>query len=152
MTKRVSDVRRRKQKGYSRKWREAHPEQYKNNLRKWRRENRSRWNAYVRKYRKRNPDRFKNYDLKKRFGISVLDYCELLLKQQGVCAICLQPERRNGNGGRIKDLAVDHDHATGKVRGLLCCDCNTALGLLNEDPVRARALIDYIVRYRKEVQ
>jgi hypothetical protein len=63
------------------------------------------------------------------------EYQRLLERQGGRCAIC----RRNDRA-----LGVDHDHATGRVRGLLCNSCNTAIGHLNDDPVVLAAAIAYL--------
>ena len=60
-------------------------------------------------------------NLKKKFNLSTEEYLTLLQSQNNVCAICKKPE----DGKR---LAVDHDHLSGKVRGLLCGQCNTGLG------------------------
>jgi hypothetical protein len=68
------------------------------------------------------------YRLRKKYGISVEEYEALLEKQKGVCAICL---RRCVTG---RSLAVDHDHETRVIRGLLCMKCNRAISLLLEDP------------------
>lgn len=72
--------------------------------------------------------------LKKHFGMSEDDYNQMFVAQNGVCAICQKPEQ--GTCGIYRTprvLAVDHDHETGKVRGLLCHACNAALGLFRED-------------------
>jgi hypothetical protein len=63
----------------------------------------------------------------------------LLEEQGGKCAVC----GKLNNEGRRR-LAVDHDHKTGKVRGLLCGNCNTALGLVKEDPEILSLLADYL--------
>ena len=70
----------------------------------------------------------------------------MLLSQNGVCAVCRQPET-SVRRGTIKSLDVDHNHVTGIVRKLLCSACNSALGILREDPLRIRALAEYIERY-----
>lgn len=75
-------------------------------------------------------------------GFTSNDYDALLLKQEGVCAACGQPQKRY--------LHVDHDHKTGKVRGLLCTNCNAALGLLHDDPAIIRKLLQYILLHVKE--
>jgi len=70
--------------------------------------------------------------LKKKFGITLEEYDRLLEQQSGVCAICGQPETSEDFGGSIRRLAVDHNHKTGEVRGLLCQKCNHAIGLFND--------------------
>ncbi len=77
--------------------------------------------------------------LKCRYGITIQDYDTMLENQGGKCAIC----RRERLGKR--KLCVDHDHATGKVRGLLCTVCNSALGFI-ESPRYERAL-EYLKRF-----
>lgn len=68
-----------------------------------------------------------------RFGITPSQYQEMLDAQDGVCAICERPERSTDKKGRIKALAVDHNHTTGAVRGLLCANCNKGIGNLGDD-------------------
>ena len=76
-------------------------------------------------------------DIWRRFEISPTVYDDMLEKQHGKCAICHEPPT-------TRNLAVDHNHETGEVRSLLCSACNTALGLLKEDPARIRALLNYV--------
>lgn len=71
-------------------------------------------------------------ELKRRFGITPEQYDEMLAEQEGVCAICGKEQ-----GGRT--LAVDHDHSTGEVRGLLCTTCNVHLAWLEDADWRSRA-------------
>lgn len=69
-----------------------------------------------------------------RFGITPDEFREMLIRQNGVCAICGRPERPvDPRNGRIKSLAVDHDHESGAVRGLLCQNCNKGIGNLGDD-------------------
>ncbi len=76
-----------------------------------------------------------------KFGISVGDYEQLFLAQNRRCKICrATPEER----GARQHLDVDHDHVSGTIRGLLCSPCNTAIGLLADDPERARAVARYL--------
>jgi hypothetical protein len=72
------------------------------------------------------------------YRMSIEEYAALLAEQDGVCAIC----REACSSG--KRLAVDHDHATGECRGLLCMRCNTAVGLLRDDPKLLAAAIEYL--------
>lgn len=81
----------------------------------------------------------------RRYGLTIETYDELLASQGGACAICLSTEPKNYRG-RGESFAVDHDHATGAVRGLLCNPCNNGLGLFGDDPVRLRAAVDYLTR------
>lgn len=81
-------------------------------------------------------------------GVDAARYQGMLREQNGVCAICHQPEKhRDGLSGKPKDLAVDHDHATGAVRALLCSACNTALGLFNDDPELLDKAKSYLARH-----
>lgn len=65
-------------------------------------------------------------------------------EQGGRCAACGRPETSLGNHGKVKRLAVDHNHETGEVRGLLCLSCNVALGLVDDDVNRLLALAEYL--------
>lgn len=79
--------------------------------------------------------------LKNNYGISAEIYEKMLKAQHGVCAICGEPERLIRQG-KVMPLAVDHDHTTGEVRGLLCAKCNRAIGILTDEGVLVAA--DYI--------
>lgn len=91
------------------------------------------------RYRAAHPDRIRAYLLKCATGLSVETYEAMLLAQHGVCAICATGERDNN-----KRLAVDHDHVTGQVRGLLCRRCNTGIGLLGDSADRVAAALRYL--------
>ena len=83
-------------------------------------------------------------------GVDATRYQEMLREQGGVCAICSQPERTaDGLSGKPKDLAVDHDHATGAVRALLCSACNTAIGLFNDDVALLAKAQAYVIQYSR---
>lgn len=69
--------------------------------------------------------------LVKKYGITEEQFLQLLEDQNGECAICGTP---NGLVTRKAKLAIDHNHATGEIRGLLCMSCNTALGNLQDSP------------------
>jgi hypothetical protein len=78
--------------------------------------------------------------LRDKFGITPEDYRAMLAGQGGACAICL-----GGTNGKGK-FHVDHNHTTGAIRGLLCANCNLALGQFKDDPVRLQAAVDYLTR------
>lgn len=77
------------------------------------------------------------------YGITAAEYVALDAAQDGLCAICAQPETMTYRG-TVKQLSVDHDHETGKVRGLLCAACNFALGKFRDDPALLRSAADYL--------
>lgn len=79
------------------------------------------------------------------YGLTPEQYEGLLEAQGGVCAICRQPERAL-HRGRVRAMAVDHDHATGRVRGIVCNGCNTGLGSFADDPALLAAAIAYLRR------
>ena len=85
-----------------------------------------------------NPKRQADACRKSKFGIKPEQYQQLLDSQNGVCAICREKDR----SGRA--LAVDHNHATNHIRGLLCQSCNTAIGLLRDDADLIQRAMDYI--------
>ena len=108
---------------------------------RWYEENRASVRARQVTYYEANKEAFKDRKLRFSYGIGLADYNQLLEKQGGGCAICGGPPR----GGRSKKyFHVDHDHVTGKVRGLLCHYCNTAIGSLQESPERLAKAIEYL--------
>jgi len=76
----------------------------------------------------------------KRYGLTAEEYDEILMAQDGRCAVC-----RSEPGHRR--LAIDHDHITGLVRGLLCHLCNSMLGHGRDNPVLLQAGIEYLARH-----
>lgn len=79
--------------------------------------------------------------LKSKYGITCDDYYAIVKSQGGGCGIC-------GKNGHTKHrLAVDHDHATGKVRGVLCHLCNQAIGQLKHDLELLQKAIDYLKKH-----
>ena len=87
----------------------------------------------MKEYAARNPEKIwlykRAYELQSKYGITVEQYAGLFESQGGSCAICGFSWQF---GSRL--LHVDHDHATGKIRGLLCDGCNHTLGLLLDSP------------------
>lgn len=90
-------------------------------------------------------DRNFNNKLKLKYNITKEDYDRFLLQQDKKCAICRKEEididKRNN---KIRELAVDHSHETGKVRGLLCGKCNKAIGLLKDSTELLTNAINYL--------
>jgi len=115
------------------------------------------WKAYATRYRAnhkevilentrrswhKNKDK---YNLDRKLGGKTL-YETKLEQQNNTCAICFKPEQSN----RYKTLCVDHCHTTGKIRGLLCSNCNRALGLLKDDRGNLQSAINYLERHNNE--
>src|SRR5499426_1627330 len=75
-----------------------------------------------------------------RYGLTLADYRALQSRQGNACAICRKPARV---------LCIDHCHVTGRVRGLLCFKCNSALGFCNDDPRLLRAALAYLLATTK---
>jgi len=76
----------------------------------------------------------------RQYDITLEAFDELLARQRGGCAICGAVQSAKGR----KSLSVDHDHATGEVRGLLCSRCNTGIGMFRDEPALLAAAIRYL--------
>ena len=113
------------------------------NIKLWRKRNPERAAAISKKYyethRKKAYEYNRNHALKSLYGITTIEYNEMFAAQDGKCAICgkHQVELK-------KRLHVDHNHLTGKVRGLLCSNCNTMIGLSVENSKSLRLAAEYL--------
>jgi hypothetical protein len=105
--------------------------------------NREERNEYMKQYHAANKEehnkRCRNTDLKRKFGITQEQYSLIFDTQNGCCKIC----------GKHRDtfkrtLAVDHNHTTGKIRGLLCTDCNQGLGFFKDNIEILTEAINYL--------
>lgn len=76
-------------------------------------------------------------------------YDQRMVEQQGLCAICNQPERQL-HMGKVKNLCRDHDHRTGQLRGLLCTHCNSGLGHYLDDPALVARALAYLLTHSPE--
>lgn len=97
-------------------------------------------------WRKKNPDKAKKERKQTRlrkYGLSIPEYEKLLEIQNNSCAVCNRTETEFKKG-----LSIDHCHATGKVRGLLCTNCNTAIGALKENPEMFKKALQYLENNR----
>lgn len=84
------------------------------------------------KYYRQNRGKCRNTQRDRRYGLIPGQYDQMFERQKGLCAICGLPEVAKQKNG-VVDLSVDHNHGTGKIRGLLCAKCNTAIGSLRVD-------------------
>ncbi len=89
--------------------------------------------------------------LKRLYGLTVEQYDDMLARQNGVCLLCAEPPKGEGNGASSR-LHVDHDHETGYVRGLLCNNCNRAIGHFRDDPDLMQRASLYVFTHRQRAQ
>lgn len=109
----------------NKEWCERNPERRKEIANKWARE---------------NAEHRRRHKLKSRYGLTGEQYDEMRAAQDYRCAICREHESKVFRGR----LVVDHCHSTGRVRKLLCANCNSSLGHTKENAETARALVEYI--------
>ena len=122
---------------------------YKNpaDAKKWRQNNKARLSANKLQWdhaqRELNPEKHRTNNrrrhLKHLYGITPEEYEILFQQQNGVCAICGQPPKKFR-------LAVDHDHESGIVRGLLCRSCNRGIGIFRDDPYLLQLAVAYLLK------
>lgn len=98
--------------------------------------------CYTKRYQKENAANSTTRKLKNRYNITLEEYNKLLEFQQNGCAIC----RKLCASG--KKLSVDHDHETNIIRGLLCYNCNSALGFLYEDENIIWNMLEYLKKHK----
>ncbi len=124
------DIEKRKQ------WQRNYYAKNKNKIRKY-------WNKWHKKDREQNPEKVKRQvrqaALKMNFGLSIERYEAMHKSQFGKCAICKKVDDRQ--------LSVDHNHDTNKVRGLLCRKCNLAIAHLDENVLTLKSAINYLEKH-----
>ncbi len=107
----------------------------------WSKESYQRRKAKVREYTLRTKERVRL----RRYGLSPEEYEVILAKHAGCCHIC-----KRHYTDIESTLHIDHCHKTGKVRGLLCSNCNTGIGLLKDDVNMLACAIEYLKEYENE--
>lgn len=149
------------QRAYMRKWRLRNADRLREYDKKYRSENADRYNAarrrryrtdptvrekqvaIIRRWREANPDEHRNYRYLKKYGVSLERYNAMLATQSGRCAICSGDNPRKPG---VKHWSIDHCHATGAVRGLLCHRCNLLIGQAGDSASLLRSAADYLDR------
>lgn len=153
----TTEEQKKKHNEYMKKWRKTNPEKvrriqkkandkFKPRQQEWRRNNKDKIREYEKSYAEKYPEKIQAKEIRRtlaKYGLSPQQYDAVLLNQGGVCAIC-------GLLRGIKRLAVDHDHKTNKVRGLLCQFCNTALGKFLDDVEILKKAILYLEKSQQE--
>ncbi len=107
--------------------------------REWYAKNKDRKKQLSKRYRKTKKDQ----DLKKAYGITLHDYFGMLVSQNYSCKIC-----HTHQANLKRAMCVDHDHSTGKVRGLLCDICNRSLGLLKDNVDVLKRAVEYLEEHK----
>ncbi len=92
---------------------------------------------------KANPDQSRDSELRRKYGITLADFKQMVIEQDSKCACCGTDKA----GGKHNTWNVDHCHKTGKVRDLLCKNCNLILGMVDDDIQHLFQLMNYLVKH-----
>lgn len=125
-----------------RAWYAEHPELQKKNreaAKAWREANPEARKEESKRRREAHRDKIDSQARFRKYGVTQDQYDAMLASQSGACALCRKPPKAN------KRLGVDHDHATGVVRGLLCDPCNQGIGMLGDNAVGVAAALLYLL-------
>lgn len=122
----------------------------------WKKNNKERVKEQSQRYYAKNKEKInlrgmlysRNGGNLRRYGITLDQYNEILKSQNNVCAICHQPEYAKSMG-IFKNLAVDHNHETGEVRGLLCSGCNRGIGYMKDNIEVLKSAYNYLIKHDK---
>ena len=120
----------------NKEYRDNNPEKVRNLYKYWRNNNKEKFKDYHKRWRLANSDKVHSYRLKSKYGISKMDYNNLITIQDNKCAICEEIF--------ISTPHIDHCHKTGKIRGLLCGTCNRSLGLLKDNSRVVENMLKYL--------
>lgn len=116
---------------------------------KWGKQNKNRSYKIHKNYRESNPEKIKeiqrNTKYKLNYGITTADFEKLYSSQGEKCEICKKSTDKIST-----NMCVDHDHDTGKVRGILCRKCNSALGLFTDNEEILENAISYLKKHKQE--
>lgn len=157
-------------RAYQREWRRAHADQENARNAAWRKANPEEVRAETAAYQQAHPGKARAWAVnhpekakqliaawnkahpgyasararQRNYGMTQAEYDAMLEKQHGKCACCGRSNSGSAMNGGYAPLFVDHDHKTGKIRGLLCHQCNIALGMLGDSQERIEQLLTYI--------
>jgi hypothetical protein len=105
---------------------------------------------YAKTYKHLHADRVRAYYRMKTYGVSPEVFLEMFTRQNGRCAICLDPISDAPNLTSEERCHIDHDHETGAVRGLLCNRCNRGLGQFKDDLTRLKGAVAYLTSHMRQ--
>lgn len=120
-------------------WQKRNHEKSRANVAGWRADNGDNIRVYRRDYKDKNRQRERERHLLSTYGITLAEYEAMYLAQGGCCALC----NVSAEQAARRRLFVDHCHTTKRVRGLLCDNCNKALGYVEKNAHRLDALLEY---------
>ncbi len=130
------------EKAYKKAYYEKNKEKINAQKKSYNEKNKEKIKAEKKAYREKNKDRLRNKELKRNFGISLHEYNLMHTEQKGKCACCGIHQNE-----LTKKFAVDHDHDTGLIRGLLCNNCNLALGKLGDNIEGLMKALNYLEKH-----
>jgi len=108
---------------------------------------RIKYSEQSKEFYKNHPEITKNQKLMRDFGITLEQYNTLAKEQNNVCRLCGKTESQiDSRKNTQRSLSVDHNHVTGKIRGLLCSTCNVGLGMFKDDTNLLHSAINYLNR------
>lgn len=110
------------------------------NSQAWRDANREKVRADHKQWRDNNREHLREYGRAKNYGMDPGEYARMMTEQNGQCLTC-DSDGKTGRGGILHS---DHNHKTGRMRGLLCSDCNRAIGLMKDDPEIVQRILIYL--------
>lgn len=138
----------------NRAYKKRHPEKVKEWAHNWYIAHKDKCSEWNKSYIENNKEKVSQYKTDwarknnkrincKKYGITAEDYIKLFELQNGVCAICGKSETRMV-GKTVALLSIDHNHKTGKVRGLLCAECNWIIGKAEDNIEILMSAIQYL--------
>jgi hypothetical protein len=146
-----------KRRAYNAAWakakREANREEHNRRAREWRRANAEKVRENDKRWRENNKDKIKQrykershknraYHLRRKYGLSTESISAILEQQRGACPIC-----KKDLGDKTINIHIDHDHRSGKTRGILCRVCNTGIGHFDDNPDLLLAAVAYLQKH-----
>ena len=127
---------------YSRNWRIKNNARAKDTYKRYNKNNQEKRRKYYEEFRRKYPDKIIYQGRMRHYGITKIQFDEILSKQNGVCAIC------KGSVVGKRKCHIDHDHSNNKVRGILCQDCNLGIGRLKENIDIFNFAINYLIKWK----
>lgn len=128
----------------NKEWKKANPYKVSLHNKTYKRKHKESTKIHNKTYKLKHKDESLGYRLKNKYGLSVNEYKRTLILQDNQCAIC--GKHFTSQNGSLK-VCVDHDHKTGKIRGLLCGNCNVGLGMLGDSVTILNNAIKYLENF-----